>query len=114
MARDLSFWKVKGDVRLQNQEIYWALSDEEYVEGLEVLPISDILNDFHAVFSDWKADEDNYFEKGDESFELMSTTQFIRCDCYSLSEDNMNKIIEIMLKYDCPLYDSAIDVRFEV
>ena len=43
----------------------------------------------------------------------MITKQFVRVDCYNLTEYNMNRIIDIMLKYECPLYDAAIDVRFD-
>lgn len=34
-------------------------------------------------------------------------------ECYGVSEDNMNKLIDIMIDFDCCLYDSSIDVRFE-
>ena len=43
----------------------------------------------------------------------MLTKQFARFDCYFMSEDDMNKIIDIMIDHGCPLYDSAIDVRFD-
>ena len=41
------------------------------------------------------------------------TKQFVRVDCYSMTEKNINKIIDVLLKYECPLYDAAIDVRFD-
>lgn len=113
MARDLSFWQSKGSDDLKNREIYTLLSNGEYIKDLGLLPISDILDDFRECFSNWKCNDYNYFVKENESFQLMLTTQFVRCDCYCMSEFNMNKIIDIMLKYDCPLYDSVIDVRFE-
>ena len=113
MARDLSFWKSKEITHLENKEIYALLSSGQYVNGLELLPTNQILDDFRECFNDWKYNAQNYFEKENESFQLMIITQFVRCDCYSMSEFNMNRIIDIMLKYDCPLYDSAIDVRFE-
>lgn len=42
MARDLSFWKENGDVPFSNAEIYKRLSDEQYVEGIQKLPINEI------------------------------------------------------------------------
>ena len=64
-------------------------------------------------FDSWSSKDDGYFENSDEAFQLMITKQFVRVDCYNLTEYNMNRIIDIMLKYECPLYDAAIDVRFD-
>ncbi|MCM1158503.1 MAG: hypothetical protein NC300_07275 [Bacteroidales bacterium] len=113
MARDLSFWKTKQKQTIENSKIYVLLSDEETVEGLENLPADKILNDIKTAFADWLCDGNTYFEKGDESFELMITEQFVRFDCYGITEEHMNQMIDIMLEYGCPLYDSSIDVRFE-
>ena len=46
-------------------------------------------------------------------FQLMITDQFVRVDCYGMTEYSMNKVIDILDKYNCPLYDSTIDVRFD-
>lgn len=113
MARDLSFWRNTENLELENKEIYSLLSDGKIVKGIENLPTDKILSDIKQVFSDWLNNNDIYFESGDETFEIMITEQFVRFDCYSMSEYNMNKIIDIMLEYECPLYDSVIDVRFE-
>jgi len=95
-----------------NSEIYLKLSNEEYLDFVDEIPEERIIGDFKRVFSDWY--EDNfYFEKGDEAFDLMVTPQFVRTDCYGMTEDNMNKIIDILYEYGCPLYDSVIDVRFD-
>ena len=53
------------------------------------------------MFQSWKRQDEQYFESGEEAFELMVTKQFVRADCYDLSEHNMNKPIDSMLKYDC-------------
>lgn len=113
MSRDLSFWKNKTSYSDSNECVYARLSDGELLDYLEEIPMEKIIHDFDVEFSSWKSEDERYFEKGDEAFELMITNQFVRVDCYSVSEYNMNKIIDIMLKYDCPLYDSAINVRFD-
>lgn len=113
MSRDLSFWKCKCATYETNEYIYTELSNENYLNYLEDLPIDEILNDFNQEFQSWRGQDEQYYENGEEAFQLMITKQFVRTDCYNLSEYNMNKIIDIMLKYDCPLYDAAIDVRFD-
>ncbi len=113
MARDLSFWRNTESLELENKEIYSLLSDGKIVKGIGNLPTDKILSDIKQAFSGWLNNDNVYFESGDETFEIMITEQFVRFDCYSVSEYNMNKIIDIMLEYECPLYDSAIDVRFE-
>ncbi|RKM55780.1 hypothetical protein D6853_09550 [Butyrivibrio sp. X503] len=112
MARDLSFWKENKNTNNSCSETYKNLSNEVYLDYVSELPIEQILNDVSTTFSDWtKLDEKNY-EKGDAAIEIFTTKQFCRFDCYSVTEEDMNKIMDIMFKYDCPLYDSAIDVRF--
>lgn len=112
MARDLSFWKVNGEVQLSNAEVYIRLSCEQYIEGIQKLPINEIMEKINTEFCNWEKHE-TLFEYLNQSFEIMTTSQFVRFDCYSVSEENMNKMIDIMLEYGCPLYDSAIDIRFD-
>ncbi|MBD5134415.1 MAG: hypothetical protein HDT39_00420 [Lachnospiraceae bacterium] len=113
MGRDLSFWRIKGTTDISNREIYIKLSDENTLDFIDEIPVEQIMDDFKIEFRDWHIEDNWDFEKGHESFQLMLTKQFVRVDCYSVSEFNMNRIIDIMQKYKCPLYDSAIDVRFE-
>ena len=113
MARDLNFWKTKKDLMISNSEIYKNLTKGKYLDYICDIPSKQVLEDFKIEFSEWKYSDDLIFSKGQESFQLLITNQFVRADCYSMSEQNMNKIIDILLKYDCPLYDAAIDVRFD-
>lgn len=113
MGRDLSFWKYKTPSNTSNKTIYTKLSQGEFLECIDEIPIEQIINDFRNEFDDWINQKGEYFENNEEAFQLMVTKQFVRADCYSLSEYSMNKIIDIMLKYDCPLYDAVIDVRFD-
>lgn len=113
MARDLSFWKTKEDVDIKNSEIYMKLSEGEYLDCIADLPIKQILQDLRNAFVEWENVDDSYFTKGEAEIQLFVTEQFVRADCYSVTEKDMNKIIDTLLVYDCPLYDSLIDVRFD-
>ena len=112
MARDLSFWKEKTASARSASDTYKALLNGEKLDYVSVLPTEKILGDVQNTFSDWEKIDDHNYEKSGAAIEIFSTDQIIRFDCYSVTEADMNKIIDIMLKYDCPLYDSAIDVRF--
>jgi hypothetical protein len=117
MARDLSFWKTSKESE-DNKAVYAALSNGEHLDYIDEIPVNEIQKDFDDAFfvKGWDrliTPENICYEKGDdEAFHLLLTNQFVRVDCYSVSDVNMNVIIDIMEKYDCPLYDSAIDVRF--
>lgn len=112
MSRDLNFWKYKEKISLKNNEVYAKLSDGEYVEGIQELPISNIIKSIDHVLSSWNKLDEAHYENGEEMVELFTTTQFVRFDCYQVSEEHMNMLIDVMLEYECPLYDAAIDVRF--
>lgn len=113
MARDLSFWKVKKITEEKNSQIYMMLSEGKYLDYISDLPSMQILQEFKDTFKEWENTDDLYFTKGDEEFELFITEQFVRVDYYTMTEENLNKIIDILFKYDCPLYDASIDVRFD-
>lgn len=111
MSRDLSFWKIKKVPSITDESIYKALSEGKSLPFVEEIPVDKVLADFQCSFKEWKID-DRFYEKENEAFELMYTNQFVRVDCYGLSEHHMNKIIDIMDKFECPLYDSVINIRF--
>jgi hypothetical protein len=113
MSRDLGFWRVNKNLEISNQEIYRLLSNEEYVPNIEELPLDEILEDFSIVFNSWKNESEGFFEEDGESFQLMISKQFVRVDCYNVKALNLNSIIDILRKYECPLYDPTIDVRFD-
>jgi hypothetical protein len=113
MSRDLSFWKIKKVTQVDNSEIYQELANGKNLDYIGEIPVNQVLEDFKNEFKEWNIQKSLYFEKGDEAFQLMITNQFVRADCYGMTEYNMNRIIDILYKYDCPLYDSTIDVRFD-
>ena len=116
MSYDLDFWKYKKGTYLDNQEVYEKCSDEQTVYGLENLPIDAILKDIQTEFEDWKMEDSNIdYEnpKGKGAFQISTTEQFVRFDCYGMQGEDMNRIIEVMDKYDCPLYDPQVPQRYD-
>ena len=113
MARDLNFWKYKENIYLDNQEVYEKLSDGDYVEGLETLPIQQILRDIEVTFKDWKKESECNYQGEHGAFQIFTTEQFVRFDCYNMHNDDLNKLIDVLLKYKCPLFDPQISERFD-
>lgn len=116
MSVELDFWKYQKGIYLDNKNVYRnACCDQERVEGLEDLPIEDILKETAAVFQDWDAiDRFNYEKKtGQGSFQISTTPQMVRFDCYSMKQADMKRFSAIMSKFGCPLYDPQLGVRFD-
>ena len=115
MSYDLDFWKYKKDVYLDNQSVYEQLCEEETIDGLEDLPIEKIVGDIADAFKNWERVADDSWENktGKGSFQIMTTPQFVRIDCYGMDGEDMNKFIDVMLEYDCPLYDPQVPQRFD-
>lgn len=113
MARDLSFWKYDGEHHEQHCNVYARLSDGEYVSCVEQLPLNDILSAVEKALSGWYKPDTSHYQYSNEMIEVYTTPQFVRFDCYGVSEAHMNTLIDVMLSFDCPLYDSAIDTRFD-
>ena len=115
MSIDLNFWKYKPEVFLDNIRVYHsACCDGNSVEGLEMLPIDAIMTEITSVFSDWKKTAPYIYECTDRgSFEIFTTPQIVRFDCYSMVQADMKRFSAIMKKFDCPLYDPQQGVRFD-
>ena len=114
MARDLSFWKCKTDTVQNDEAVYNKLIAGVRVDAVEDLPVKNILLHVKDVFKEWNWTSQTTLEKEEQMIELFMTDQIIRFDCYSVTNENMNLIIDIMNKYGCPLYDSSISIRFEL
>ncbi|MCL1666565.1 hypothetical protein M2T82_00665 [Elizabethkingia ursingii] len=108
MGYDLNFWIYKKGIYLNNQEVYKKGSNGEIIEGLEELPIEQIHQEIADEFREWEMeDSDRSWENpnGKGALIMESTSQFVRFDCYGMTGDDMNRIIDVMLKFGCPLYD---------
>ena len=94
MSIDLSFWRYNGEPTRTHSDVYALLSDGNVVEGLEELPITNILQSLENALASWNRLDETHFEKNDEVIEVYTTSQFVRFDCYGVSYDNMNLLID--------------------
>lgn len=116
MGIDLNFWKYESGTYLDNALVYQkACCNHEKIEGLDALPIEDILNEIAVAFHGWDScDRFNYEKKeGQGSFQISATPQTVRLDCYSMEQADMKRFSVIMSKFGCPLYDPQQGVRFD-
>lgn len=115
MSIDLNFWKYQDGISLDNAAVYQKVCcGDETVEGLEVLPIEDILKEIAAEFQEWDSSAPGDFEReGCGSFQISTTPQSIRFDCYSMGQADMKRFSSIMSRFGCPLYDPQIGARFD-
>lgn len=116
MSMDLNFWKYKENVAHDHATIYQtACCDGNLVKELEILPIDEILKKISVVFSDWTIQNNGKdFEKeGHGTFQIFTTPQIVRFDCYGMQENDMNALMDILIDFGCPLYDPQISERFD-
>ena len=116
MSMDLNFWRYKDGVTHDHTTVYKAACCEgEFVKELEILPIDEILKKVAIVFSDWTIfDSGKDFEKeGHGAFQIFTTSQVVRFDCCGMQEADMNKLMDILIDFGCPLYDPQISTRFD-
>lgn len=115
MSTSLAFWKYEDGVYLDNQEVYEkAVAERMSVKGLKKLHVEEIMESIKAEFADWFwLDASNFEHETRGSVSIFMTPQTMQFDCYSLNGDDMNRIIDVMLKFDCPLYDPQIETRFD-
>ena len=114
MSVDLNFWKYRSGLYLDNAMVYQKVCcDNEQVEGLEHLPLDAILKEIAAAFHEWTSlDPFNYERKGLGSFQISTTLQMVRFDCYSMEQADMKRFSSILSKFGCPLNDPQQGVRF--
>lgn len=117
MSVELTFWKYKKGEYLDNDEVYRRGSEGMLTEGLEDLPTDDIMSAFLAEFDGWEhtlSGARHIFGGGEKgAFEIMMTPQFVRADCSGMDCEDMNRIIDVMHDFACPLYDPSLPQRFD-
>jgi hypothetical protein len=114
MSYDLDFWRYKPGIKLDNRFVYDSLCEGIVVEGLEDLPIAELIDRVRNEFSDWQRLDEVTFDGGDRGgFQLYTTPQFFRVDCYGMAGEDMNRLIEIAHEFQCPLYDPQVDQRYD-
>jgi hypothetical protein len=112
---ELLFWRYLEEIYLNNQEVYEALVEKEEVDGLAVLPIEVIVNRINSVFSDWERVDENSWKnsKGKGAFQVTTTSQSVKIDCYGTEGKTMNKLVDVMEEFKCPLYDPQVPQRYD-
>lgn len=115
MSVDLSFWKYQSGLYMDNEMVYQkAGCENKIVEGLEYLPIETILKEIAVTFHNWTSlDPFNYEGKEHGPFQISTTPQIIRFDCYAMEQADMKHLSSILSKFGCPLYDPQQNVRFD-
>ena len=117
MSYDINFWKYKEGVTHDDHRIYeQACCDGKLIEELESLPIDEILTKIASAFSDWIALDKEHYEnekEGKGAFEIFTTSQVVRFDCYDMQEADMNTLMDILIDFGCPVYDPQISTRFD-
>ena len=112
---ELLFWKYLEGVYLNHQEVYESLEEEAPIDGLEELPIQVILNRIASVFSKWEKVDDTSWKNsnGVGAFQVKTTPQSIQFDCYGTEGKTMDKLVDIMEEFKCPLYDPQVPERYD-
>ena len=65
MSVDLNFWKYKEGVTHNDSQVYkTACCDGEIFDGLEDLPIDEIIGTVSSAFSSWNSIDKYNYEKG--------------------------------------------------
>src|SRR5436305_9119627 len=96
MGYDLNFWKQRPGSTLDPQDVYQRLSEDKQVEGLEDLPIDRIMTRIVETFGvGWERLAPDTWESADGSFQVFTTPQSFRVDCYGLTGEDMNRFIDI-------------------
>ena len=116
MGMDLDFWRYKENAARDHAKVYrQAACEGRQLEELKTLPIDEMLKKVAAVFSDWTVQNGGMlFEKeGRGAFQIFTTPQVLRFDCYGMSEQDMNALMDVPLDFGCPLYDPQIETRFD-
>ena len=91
------------------------------VDGVETLPIESILSELIAALPgsvraslasglewiDWDSND------GLSSIQIWWSDVHVYVDCRSVSYEILNRIIEVLAGFGCPLYDPQEDKRFD-
>ncbi len=115
MSYDLDFWLYEDEsARHDHLGVYERLSDGETVEGVREIPVARILERLASVCSaaGWTSQHRGIWEGRRGSFQVYTTAQLFRVDCYGMQGEDMNVLIDIALEFGLPLYDPQVGERF--
>ncbi len=114
MSYDLNFWKYSPGVYKEHRRLYERLSGGITEDGLESLPVPEIRKRIAGAFRDWhRIGDDDWERDGHGAFRLFTTDQLVRIHCYGMKGTEMNKFVDILYEYECPLYDPQVARCFD-
>ena len=99
---------------MNDQEACELLAGGNAVNGLEYLPIERIKSRITDEFSqDWQKLDQVTWEHNSAGLQLYTTSQMVCVYCSGLAGEDMNRIIDVLLEFGCPLYDPQVGQRFD-
>lgn len=119
MSYDLWFWRQTKPLTLSLDEVCEELSLENEIDGIEMLPINRIKECLLSEFPDIDDQLSSMTWEGDGSYfdvTWPANRSHVSVSCgYKLLEnpDSLNRIIELMSKFGCALYDPQTGERYE-
>ena len=116
----LVFWREEVDFDVPPLTVCESLMNERMVDGLVTLPIASIISGLldalpGAVRESGGGSEWIYWLSEDQrsSVQIDWTDVHVFADCRYLEHDVANRIIELLARFGCPLYDPQVDKRFD-
>lgn len=116
MGYDLSFWAYADESVSRTPEdhlhTYTLLSEGEKPDGLVALNSEDVRARLPEVLHGWTPENGN-FESSRGAIQVTLGPYHARFDLYGKwSGDDANALIDLMMGFGCPLYDSQKNERF--
>lgn len=113
MSYDLNFWNEPADFKEKPQNVYRSLSDGVPVDGLNQI---DVCGFYKRIIQEFPSAEESHgflnWEGESNSFQVSSSSQHVRIDCYGETGEWMNVFIDIGKEFGCPLYDPQTNERY--
>ena len=113
MSYDLSFWNQPADFNAAPLDVYRSLSEGIPFKSLNQIDVvgfyTRIIQKFPSTresngILDWEGEKN--------SFQVSSSSQHVRIDCYGKPGEWMNVFIDIGKEFGCPLNDPKSNERF--
>jgi hypothetical protein len=119
VSYDLVFWKSAGPAA-DPAATYDRLANREHAEGIEELPIEQFLHALAGAFPGSVREPNGSDEwqiwdapDGSRGFETWWSPFHVETFCRGLTDDEMNRIIDVALSFHCRLFDPQTNERFE-
>jgi hypothetical protein len=120
MSMQFVFWRTTKD--LDARKVYDQLMNGKHkIRGLEPLNLAIIDDALLSEFADWTVEKRRTVGNpqtmlagpGDKGgLDIGYTPQSVTVTCYGMDEDGWNRVIDVMIAQNLPLYDPQINQRF--